>query len=160
MLIHYFVTSRLDNCNSLLFGLPDTLIHSLQLLQHRAARLITHTKKHDHITPVMRSLHWLPVRSRIILKILLLVYKSIHGLAPAYLSELIKLYAPESNLRSGMKNRLIESRTRLVTLGNRAFYKAGPTLRNKLPTHITSSPTLSSFKQNLKTHFFTHAYDF
>ena len=68
----------------MLFGLPDKLVHRLQRLQHRAARLITHTKKHDHITPVMRSFHWLPVRSRIIFKILLLVYKSLYGLAPAY----------------------------------------------------------------------------
>ena len=83
----------------------------------------------------MRSLHWLPVTSRIIFKILLLVYKLIHGLAPAYLSELIKTYAPESNLRSGMKNRLVEPQTRLVTFGDRAFYKAAPTLWNKLYAH-------------------------
>ena len=69
-------------------------------------------------------------------------------------------YVPESNPQSGMKNRLIEPRTRLVTFGDRIFYKAGPTLWNKLPPHITSSPTLSSFKQNLKTHLFLHAYDF
>ena len=76
----------------------------------------------------MRSLHWLPVRSRIIFKILLLLYESIPLLAPAYLLKRIKPYSPESNLRSGMKNRLIDPRTRLVTFGDRAFYKAGPTL--------------------------------
>ena len=92
-LVHSFVTSRVNNCNLLFFGLPDKLIHRLQLLQHRA-RLITHTKKHDHITLVMRSLHWLPVRSRIIFKILLLVYKFIHGLAPAYLWRTYKTLCP------------------------------------------------------------------
>ena len=54
--LHSFVTSRLDNCNSLLFGLPDNLTHRLQLIRHRSAPLITHGKKHDHITPVMRDL--------------------------------------------------------------------------------------------------------
>ena len=159
-LLILFVTSRLDNCNSLLFGLTDKLIHRLRHLQHRAARLITHTKKHDHITPVMRSLHWLAVRPRIIFKILLLVYKAIHEVAPAYISELMKHYAPESTLQPGMKNRLIEPRTRLVTFGYPAFYKACPTLWNKQPPHISLSPTLSAFKQNLKIHLFIHAYDY
>ena len=115
--------------------------------------------RHDQITPVMRSLHWLPVRSRIIFKILLLVYKSIHGLVPAYLSELIKPYAPESNQRSGMKNRLIEPRTRLGTFSDRAFYKAGPTLWNKLTPPPSSLQVQHSLKQNLKIHLFIHAYD-
>ena len=137
-LVHSFVTSRLDNCNSLLFGLPDKLI------QHRAARLITSTKKNDHITPVMRSLHWLPVKSRIIFKILLQVYKSTHGLAPAYLSELIKPHAPESNLWSGMKNRLIEPRTPLVIFRKNLFLLSviDPFIR-LVPHYGTSCPLIS-----------------
>ncbi|MHB9317265.1 RNA-directed DNA polymerase, partial [Fusobacterium polymorphum] len=71
-LVHAFVTSRLDFCNSLLYGLmPGTLLARFQRLQNSAARLITRTRFHDHITPVLKTLHWLPVTARIEFKILL-----------------------------------------------------------------------------------------
>ena len=135
-LVHSFVTSRLDNwvyqTNSF------TVYNFFSIEQHDSSHIPRNmTRSH------LRSLYWLPVRSRIIFKILLLVYKSIHVLVPAYLSELIKPYAPESNQRSGMKSRLIEPRTRLVTFSDRAFYKAGPTLWNKLPP-----PPPHHFKSN------------
>ena len=83
-LVHAFVSSRLDSCNSLLYGLPQTELDRLQRVQNAAARLITRVKGHVHMTPVLRQLHWLPIRKRIQFKILLLTFKAINGLAPNY----------------------------------------------------------------------------
>ncbi len=80
--IHTFILSRLDYCNSLYFGISQTALSHLQLVQNAAARLLSGVKKREHITPILRSLHWLPVCFRVDLKILLLVYKSLNGLAP------------------------------------------------------------------------------
>ncbi len=84
--IHAFITSRLDYCSSLYFGIGQTAISRLQRVKNAAARLLTSIIKRDHITPVLRPLHWLPVRCRVNFTIHLLVFKSLHGLAPAYLS--------------------------------------------------------------------------
>jgi hypothetical protein len=99
-LIHAFVSCRLDNCNSLLYGLPDSKISKLQRIQNSAARLVTRSKSRDHITPILHDLHWLPVKYRIIYKTLVLTFKCIHGLAPVYLQELVQLYQPTCCLRS------------------------------------------------------------
>ena len=69
ILIHAFVSSKLDHCNSLLFGLPAYQLAKLQVLQNTAARVVSLTRKYDHITPVLESLHWLPVKSRIVFKV-------------------------------------------------------------------------------------------
>ena len=103
------VTSRFDYCNGLICGIPKELICKLQREQNNAARVITLTKKHDHITPVLKELHWLPVRKRIEFKILLLAYKCLHGTAPSYLRELLKEYVLPRTVRSTSKN-LLKSR--------------------------------------------------
>ena len=69
MVLHAFVTSRIDYCNGLLYGLPDCEIIKLQRVQNAAARLLTSSRKYDHITAVLQELHWLPARYRIHFKI-------------------------------------------------------------------------------------------
>ena len=90
-MVHAFIIGRTDYCNSLLFGLPSVHLLKLQRLQNAAARLISNVPRYSHITPVLCSLHWLPVKFRVDLKILLLTFKAIYGHAPDYLIDLITI---------------------------------------------------------------------
>jgi len=80
-------------CNALLYGISGGLIQRLQSVQNAAARLVTGARRRDHITPMLRQLHWLPVKQRIDFKLAVLdcwcsqVYKSLYGFVPPYLSE-------------------------------------------------------------------------
>jgi len=85
-LVHAFVSSLIDYCNSLLYGVSDGLLRKLQAVQNAAAWVVTGAGKFDHITPVLRRLHWLPVRQRNKYKLAMIVYKCLYGLAPVYLS--------------------------------------------------------------------------
>lgn len=105
------MTSRLDYCNSLYFGLNSTLLHRLQIVQNAAARLLTGTGRRVSITPVLADLHWLPVKYRIQFKILLLTFRTINNIAPSYLIELLRSYTPDRVLRSSSQALLVQPRS-------------------------------------------------
>ena len=138
MLVHAFITCRLDQCNSLLYALPESQIAKLQRIQTSAAQLVSLSCKYDHMTLILHGLHWLPVKYPIIYKILLLTYKCLHGMGPIYLQELLKEYKPVRNLRSSAQLCLITSITS-TQYGQRFFSAAGPELWNDFPLHVKNS---------------------
>ena len=158
ILIHAFVSSKLDNCNSLLFGLPQHRLQRLQYIQNCAARILTGTKKKDHITPILKDLHWLPVLERINFKILLLTFKTVNDLAPSYLKDILVNYKPTRNLRSSNKNLLTIPKYNLKSYGYRAFSVSAPLLWNSLPDDIRCVTSLTSFKSKVKTFLFKRSY--
>ena len=138
--------------------LPKYLIQRLQAVQNCAARLVSCKPRYARATPILRELHWLPVESRIIFKILLLVYKSLNNLAPAYINSLLKNYKPSRNLRSVDQGLLTVPKSNQRTYGDRAFSVAAPKLWNPLPLDIRNSGSIALFKCKLKTFLFKKYY--
>ena len=126
----------------------------LQLIQNSTARILTLSRKRDHISPILASLHWLPVALRIGFKILLITYKAQRGLAPSYLSDLLLPYVPSCFLRSSDALFLVVPRSRLIHKGDRAFSFRAPRLWNNLPEEIRAAKSVLSLKSLLKTHLF------
>ena len=167
-LVHAFISSRLDSCNSLLAGLPATKLAPLIRVQRAAARLVVRARKFDPITEVMQRLHWLPVQERIDFKYLLLVFKCVHGLGPPYLSDLLSWHSPNRSLRSKNNYLLKEKSAKQSRIGgnkpkklyaDRAFENLAPRLWNSLPLDIRSTENLSTFKTRLKTYLFQKSYN-
>ena len=158
-LVHAFITSRIDYCNSLLYGLPNNQLAKIQRVLNASARLVCNAPRFCHITPIMRDLHWLPIRARINFKVLLLTFKALYGLAPQYLQSLISVKTSCYNLRGSNTLLLaMPSVKSKVTLGDRAFAIAAPLLWNSLPSELRSITCVTSFKAHLKTFLFRNAY--
>ena len=152
LLIHSIVISRLDYGNGLLYGVPDKLLDKLQRVQNVAARVVVKASRYDHITPILKSLHWLPIRYRTEYKLLLLTFKALHHLAPSYLTDLLQLYHPTRTLRSSSDSLLTARCARLRNYGDRAFCVAAPKLWNDLPLNIRECGSVHSFKPTSKCH--------
>ena len=152
--VHGLVISRLDYCNSSLYGVPKRTLNRLQRVQNAAARIITRTSRSVHITPVLRSLHWLPVHRRVEFKLLVYAFKSIHQQAPPYMTEMLTRYRPSRTLRSSNSVTLSVPKVRTTTFGDRQFNTATSKLWNALPHSIRNAKTLDHFRKLLKTHLF------
>ena len=160
-LVSAFVTTRLDYCNSVLAGLPQASIDPLQRVQNAAARLVAGIGTRDHITPVLRSLHWLPIRLRIQYKLCVLMHQVHIGRSPAYLADMMTATADlpgRERLRSANSFRYETPKLKLK-FGERAFSYAGPNAWNSLPSNLQEQMNTDTFKKQLKTHLFKLAYE-
>ena len=126
---------------------------SMESLNNRSRIFnVSKTVQLDQITPVLKYLHWLPVKQRVILKIVLLTYKIRNGLTPAYLNELLTLKTSTRNLRSSDQLILMKSKSRTKTYGDASFMVDAPALWNALPYTIKTSTTVGRFKSCIKTY--------
>ena len=147
-LVHAFVTSRVDFCNNLLYGLPASQLNKVQRVLNTTTRLVCCAPRFSHITPLMYDLHWLPLKKRIHFNILLFAFKTIYGIAPTYIQNLVSLKSKGAyNLRS-LDGILLASSTfrNKVTLGDRSFQATAPKLWNALPRELRDNPNLQSLR--------------
>ena len=142
ILIHAFITSRIDFCNSLLYGQPKYILQRLQSVLNSATRLIHICSRCEHVTPLLIQLS---IEQRITFKIAVITFKALHGSAPDYITELIKPYSPSRSLQSSNKL-LFKRRFNLMAHGGRSFTMATPSVWNTLPLELRSCCSLSSFK--------------
>ena len=160
----------LDQCHSttlsvvlwygVLVGLPASLVRRLQSVLNASARLICYLRRSDHITDTLINLHWLRVPGRIQDKIAVQTHKVLHGTASRYLGPRSRVadLPGRRYFRSASSDRLAVPPYKLSTIGCRIFKVASAQTWNGLPENVTSSPTISSFRLQLKTHLLHLSY--
>ena len=140
-------------------NLPASSIHPLQRLQKQAAKLVSLKQWDDSSTESLKTLHWLPVKFRIIFKILCLAFKAIHKQSPTYLQNMFQIKQQSRyNLRSNQQIMYNIPHSNCVTLGDRSFAVSAPKMWNSLPQNLRECTNFKLFKKKLKTHLFSQAF--
>ena len=147
-LIHAVIASRLDYCNSILYGTSRENIYKLQKLQNSAAKLVLGKRKRDSASDALRELHWLNVDSRITFKVLLTVYKATRNEGPVTM----KLSYNQLSCRT-INDLKLETPWCKTAIGERLIAYHGTCLWNALPLELRMAD-LENFKKKLKTLLF------
>ena len=157
LLANALVSSRFDYCNSLLSGIAETELTKLRRVLNRLAGVVTKSPPFTRSVPLLRSLHWLPLKCRVHFKICLLTYKAPHEEQPVYLRSLIAISLPSRSLRSNRGITLSIPRINTNTSA-RAFSLCTPSLWNNLPLSVRSATSVATFRRRLKTYLFNLAF--
>ena len=159
-LVNGLIHSRIDYCNSLFASLLSKDILRLQKIQNAAARFIFGQRSFRGTTKLCKSLHFLPVKERVVYKLCLLTYKALNGSAPGYMCDLLpKRKSTGKCLRRDNDETLLSSSHSHYKSCEGAFSIAAPAVWNQLPRTLRESPTIASFKTGLKTHLFKRAFE-
>ena len=158
-LIHALITTRLDLCSSILYNLPNNKTERLQRIQNQAARMLKRIPRRNHITAVLRELHWPKIHDRIIFLNLLLTHKAVNNTAPEYVCDLIRLNVKSTTIRTraSFDPCLLcvppISKMCANSLFDRSCMYADPTLWNALDLDNWLLP-FDAFKKSVKTHLY------
>ena len=165
MVANALVSSRLDYCNSLFRSLSSKNITRLQNIQNCLARFVSGVSRFSHVSPILKSLHWLPVQQRIIFKTLLLTYKFLTTGKPKYFAPYLSLYTSAVKTRRSNPEKMFlnvpfysSSVHKSKVHFNKSFSYDAPKLWNDLPLEIRTAPKLSCFKRRLKTYLFQKSF--
>ena len=151
------VSSHLDYCNALLYCTTQKNITKLQRVQNSLARVVTGTRRCEHIRPVLKELHWLPVAQCIEYKIAVITHKVLATSQPAYLYDIVDIHKPSRHLHSSLQRTLTIKPTKTV-IGGHGFSSASPKVWNTLPDDLRTMTDFRGFKSKLKTHLFKSAF--
>ena len=158
LIVQALVLSNINYCNSLLAGSSQYQLDKLQHIQNMGCRVISNIRKHDHVSPAIKHLHWLKISERITYKLCLLVYKCRNNLAPKYLLDLLPWNPSSRDLQSSQSDIYVPC-FKNSQCKHSSFSSTGPRAWNSLPTVIKNAQSLHVFKALLKTHLFNITYN-
>ena len=159
------VSCRLDYCNSLFRGLSSFNLHKLQSIQNTIAHIVTNHRKYCHLTPILKQLHWLPMKYRCMFKTATLVYKFLHSGSPSYCQPFMSPRSCSYITRRSHPDRKYltvppfrSSVFKSVKHFDHSFAFNAPKTWNELPHDVCSAVSVASFRKKLKTYLFAKDY--